>query len=276
MLPPSWKSESEETAKEAINADTEQRQPQQNNAASNISAAIKTLSDAQNTQTAHEDWHQKINVSLSGITILLVFLTAIFTGLSWCAFRDQLSEMKRVYGPIKEQADAARDAMIATSRAWLAPRVATFAKELSLHQPWSITVAYGNVGKEPGLGFVAQEDFGSVGVPKPSESWYSVFPKTTLKDVCARTTASDEGLTIYPSGPIDHRYGVSGNLDAFDITQDILDGTKVMFIHGCFAYRTVGTPHKSEYCFLLVPLGDSKNKTQTFSSVSCIYGNNAN
>jgi hypothetical protein len=137
-------------------------------------------------------------------------------------------------------------------------------------------VIYGNVGKEPALGFAAQEDFGSVEIPKPNDSWFNVFPKSTLKDVCGRFDASDGGLTIYPSGPSDHAYSVSGDRTIFAITTEILDGSRAMFIHGCFAYRTVGPPpHKSEYCFLLLPDGGTKAGQRTYHSISCVYGNNA-
>jgi hypothetical protein len=178
------------------------------------------------------------------------------------------------------QASLTSEQVIADRRAWLAPRVATFGKELGLHEPWSITVAYGNVGKEPALNFAAGEEFGSVPSPKPNESWYTVFPTTTLKYKCG--LPSDDGLTIYPSGPIEHRYTVDADARTFDITQDILDGTKIMFMHGCFVYDTVNTPHASEYCFLLVPLGDhsilsedQKRRPDSFRSTSCMYGNHA-
>jgi hypothetical protein len=119
MLPPSWKEEVQKAAEQAANADREQRQARINDAAANISAAIKTLSDAQNAQTGHEDRNQKINVRLNALTIFLVFLTVIFTGMSWWAFRDQLTEMRKVYDPISASANAAKDSLIASQRAWV-------------------------------------------------------------------------------------------------------------------------------------------------------------
>lgn len=268
MLPSSWKSEIQKTVEETTNSSDAERKARETEQSAAIASQLAALVNQLKGEEERVEQPKQIKKWTDAITLGFVFLTVIFTGLSWCAFRDQLGvfkeqlgEMQRVYGPIKEQADAAKGAMIATSRAWLAPRVATFAKELGLHQPWDITVAYGNVGKEPGLGFVAHEEFGSVAAPKPAKSWYSVFSKDTLKDVCTGTIASDNGLTIYPSGPIDHRYNVSADLRTFDVTQDILDGTRIMFIHGCFAYRTVGSPHKSEYCFLFVPVGDIQNNS---------------
>lgn len=110
MLPPSWKGEVQKTVEETANANREQRKAEQNNAAAQIAASIKILSDAQETQTSHEDRNDKKNRAISVVTLGLVFLTVIFTGLSWCAFRDQLSEMQKVYPHIKESADAAKTA----------------------------------------------------------------------------------------------------------------------------------------------------------------------
>jgi hypothetical protein len=110
MLPPSRKGKAKKTVEEATNADSKQWQAQQNSAATSIFDAIIALRDAQQAQTCHEDRNDKKNRALSVVTIGLVFLTVIFTGLSWCAFRDQLEEMQRAYGPIKESADAAKKA----------------------------------------------------------------------------------------------------------------------------------------------------------------------
>jgi ribosomal protein S20 len=55
MLPPSWKSEVQKAIEESADAAREQRQAEQDDASTKISAAIKTLSDAQITQTSHEN-----------------------------------------------------------------------------------------------------------------------------------------------------------------------------------------------------------------------------
>jgi hypothetical protein len=273
MLPPSWKSELEKLVLEENNREEQSKQTTQDADITAGLVAIKQQLETANEQQASAESRQK---RFDIFTALFVFATALFTGLSWWVFSGQLTEMKQVYKPIKEQADITRDAMIASSRAWLAPRNAFFIKELGLNQPWSITVIYGNVGKEPALGFAAQEDFGSVEIPKLNESWFSVFPKSTLGDVCGRFNASDGGLTIYPSGPTDHSYSVSGDRSTFDVTTEILQGTRVMFMHGCFAYKTVGPPpHKSECCFLFIPDIDPKTGQKTYRSISCMYGNNA-
>jgi hypothetical protein len=109
-LPPSWKGEVQKTIEETAQANRSQRETQTNNAAAQIATAIESLRDAQNTQTSREDSNAKINTALNGVTIFLVSLTVVFTGLSWCAFRDQLTETQRVYPEIKKSADAAKTA----------------------------------------------------------------------------------------------------------------------------------------------------------------------
>src|ERR1700688_288715 len=110
MLPPSWKSEVQKAVEEATAADRDQRKAEQNEASANFAAAINSLRDTQTAQTNSEDSNEKKNQAINKATLVLVAFTVLFTGLSWSAFRNQLTEMQKVYGPIKESADAARDA----------------------------------------------------------------------------------------------------------------------------------------------------------------------
>jgi uncharacterized protein YecT (DUF1311 family) len=119
MLPPSWKSEVQKALEESVNADREKRQTQQDDAATKIAAALETISNAQDRQTSHQDSSSKKNLALNVVTITLVFLTVIFTYKSWRTFDAQLGEMQRAYGPIKDQAEATKAALIAGQRAWI-------------------------------------------------------------------------------------------------------------------------------------------------------------
>src|SRR5258708_1153626 len=154
-----------------------------------------------------------------------------------------------------------------TNRALLSPTAAGIRGGIDIDQPFSYFVSYGNIGKGPAYGFAAQEDIGTVEAPEPQASWYTVFPKNTLKDVCKRTSASDDAGVIYPSGPRDHRYTATASPEEFKITPEILNGAKIIFVHGCFAYKTFILERKSEYCFLFSP-------RDNFSALRCPYGNN--
>jgi hypothetical protein len=174
MLPPSWKSEVQKTVEETANADRENREAQNNDAAAKIAAAIDTLSNAQQTQTSHEDRNEKINVGMAILTIFLVFLTVVFTGLSWLAFREQLAEMKKVYGPVSDQADAAKKAaeatvkaadaatkqsensdkaLIESQRAWVGPTNAKVDGAIEIGKPVTILTEYLNSGRGPAINF---------------------------------------------------------------------------------------------------------------------------
>lgn len=159
--------------------------------------------------------------------------------------------------------------LVAANRAWLTPVLAQPDGAPKAGKPFGYYVKYGNVGKEPAIGFVAQEELGTVNAPAPQTSWYTVFRRSALKDVCGRTTASDEGGVVYPSGLRDYTYAVS--TPALNITPDIENGSKIIFAHGCFAYKTFGRERKSEYCFVFLKAEDGRS----FVSALCPYGNSA-
>ncbi len=142
-------------------------------------------------------------------------------------------------------------------RAWLAPGLMEFVGG-------KVIVRFGNVGRSPAIGFVAQEESGIIKSPK-AESLYSVFPKTLLTDVCARTKATtDGGGVIYQSVARDHQYQVPISIKPLGA-----DGLFAVYVHGCFAYLSGGVEHKAEYCFLLWRDGKRVARSQ------CPYGNNA-
>jgi hypothetical protein len=122
MLPPSWKREVQKTVEEATERSSEEGERRQREQSSAIASTLATLIDHFKRQAEKDEGHNKIKIFTDALTIALVFGTALFTALSWLAFRDQLvvfekqlHEMEKAYGPIQQSADAARDA--ATSNA---------------------------------------------------------------------------------------------------------------------------------------------------------------
>src|ERR1700691_5487507 len=105
-LPPSWKTEIKETIEEAANADRQQREAEQNNASANITAAIKALANAQIAQTSSEDTNEQKDRAISWVTLFLVFLTVVFTFLTWRTLSGQLEEMRSAGEQTKQLIDA--------------------------------------------------------------------------------------------------------------------------------------------------------------------------
>jgi hypothetical protein len=202
---------------------------------------------------------------------ILTFVGGAVGGLQYLIFKgqlrimaDQLAEMRStgtqtdaLIIEAKRSADAANQAAIAATkqsidaekalilanRAWLTPVGLALDEELQTGGPLNYTVTFGNVGKEPAIDFVAQEDWGIVDNPR-GDSLYKIFPRSTLKDVCRRTGASASGGIQYPSGLRDYKYRVSTT--ALEITRDVERGAKVVFINGCFAYRTFDKGNRYE------------------------------
>ena len=157
--------------------------------------------------------------------------------------------------------------LVAANRAWITPASAYLHSAPTVGNSLGYHVRYGNLGKEPAIGFAAQEDLDTIDAPVPQASLYTVLPKNRLKDVCARTHAATEGSVVYPSGLRDYTYSVF--TDRL-ITPDIQGGSKVVVAHGCFAYQTFQREHKSEYCFIFLNTvhGD-------LEGVDCPFGNTA-
>src|ERR1700730_1997228 len=117
MLPPSWKSEVQKAVEEAANRDAHKREASEAEKSAAITSQLSALVDQLEGQEEREKRPKQIKIWTDFITLILVALTAVFTGLAWWVFRGQLhvfegqfTEMQKVYGPIKESADAATSA----------------------------------------------------------------------------------------------------------------------------------------------------------------------
>jgi hypothetical protein len=269
MLPPSWKSEVQKAVDEKIDADRGQRQAQQNDASTKIAAAIKALSDAQNTQTEHDDRNEKTNVKLAILTIFLVFLTVVFTGASWWVFSGQLTEMKSAGEQTKQlietnaklveaatkQAEAAtenakisRDSYIASQRAWVGPRNARIDAAPVVGKDLTIFVDYGNSGREPAIEMVYDTDpFTATEEENTNGKVTAHVNSFTAK--CKVMWKPGEAGVVYPSAGLSTGYALTRVLDNSLIDDDVISGAKYIVIDGCFSYKTAETIHRSWFCY---------------------------
>ncbi len=178
-----------------------------------------------------------------------------------------------LFGTLKEtqrSSDIATNALIASSRSWLTPVRASIITPLDTTSNFGFDIIYSNTGKEPALAFTANEEVGEV--PKPNGSWFTVFHRDTIKDICTQTIPATE-ITVYPTSDT-HVYEVRTDKP---LSQEVIDGTKIQWVHGCFGYFSPvseKTIHKSEYCFLFIP--GTLSGSRVYESASCMYGNKAN
>jgi hypothetical protein len=267
-----------------------QRKAEENDAGTKIAASIKTLSDAQSTQTAHEDRNESINVVLAAVTIFLVFSTVVFTGLSWWTFHNQLKEMKssaeqtnkiieantKLAEAAAKQADAAsenaqtaRDSYLASQRAWVGPRNAKIAAVPVADKDLPIVLEYGNTGREPAVetvydvdAFTATEDEDNGG---KTAQRINAFIKT-----CIAMWKPDEASVVYPSAGLSANYVLTKTLDKSFIDDDVVSGNKIIILSGCFVCKTSQSIHRSWFCYFY-----KANKTEIANWNICKTGNNA-
>src|SRR5271163_2828083 len=94
------------------------------------------------------------------------------------------------WGAMVESNRINKRTMIAANRAWLAPITVEledgFAQSGRLH----FTVQFGNVGKEPAIDFVAQQEIGFIFRPTANQNLYDIFPEAKITDVCKGTQSS--------------------------------------------------------------------------------------
>jgi len=265
MLPPLWKSEIQKAIEETANSDREQRQTEHNDAAAKIVTAINALSDAQKAQTSSEDRNEKKDRAISVATLALVFLTVVFTFLTWIVLSGQLEEMKKLYEPARQQAEAAKTAadaatkqsqnteraIIEGQRAWVGPISAKIDGTVELGKPVKVVIGIQNTGREPGKNFrfIPEPDYAT-----DQDSAVDQRIATTLR-FCMRMPSLAYGQVIYPSSGFGTGFDFTIEFAGDKIDQSAIDGDKTLIAQGCITYDTFGATHHSGFCYFF------KNKT---------------
>jgi hypothetical protein len=291
MLPPSWKSEVQKAAEETANTDRQQREAEQNNAATDVTAAINALADAQKAQTSSEDSNEQKDRAISWVTLFLVFLTVIFTFLTWRTLSGQLDEMKSAGEQTKhlidangqladaankqataaaENAKTAHDAYVASQRAWVGPRNAKSSSAPTADKDLSILLEYGNTGREPAIETVYDTDV-FTGTPEEDKNGTAAARISGFIGKCKVMWKPDQAAVVYPSvGLSAANYTLNRVMDKSDIDDDVISGAKFIFFSGCFAYKTTETIHRSWFCYFF-----KAGKTDINNWAICQTGNGA-
>src|SRR4051794_23671300 len=139
------------------------------------------------------------------------------------------------------------DEMRAARRAWLAPQSARSDKAPAVGRTFEVSVLTQNSGAEPAVDIfadaapfaVALSDAGSPSVDR------------SIRDAlnhCLATKPGDRTRVVYPNpAGANDRTTLSVKRELID--WDVLYGTKILVVPGCYAYRTGGQTHHSAFCF---------------------------
>jgi hypothetical protein len=250
-------------------------------------ALIKAISVEGRANRAEEKREDRGKTRRERATIFLLALTC--GAILW-----QVHEMIKVYGPIKDQADAAKlsaDAakvaseaataqgaamtsqsevaksaaetaqqnMVAAQRAWVGPVSARLDGVLTKGHDIDIVITYVNTGREPARALTSTTDQFVADV-KDNET----LSKRVDNDLAECEAASGVAATevVYPAvglgGGNERRVTIHGE----DVDDDLISGGKAIILPGCFTYLTFSEVRHSAYCFFYKA---NQTKTQQFN-----------
>lgn len=242
-------------------------------------AALKEEGLASRAEERREDSAKRFR---EWITIILLLATVIAVG--W-----QVNEMIKVYGPIKDQAEAqqrAADAAKAQSvaankqtentgkaleqgqRAWVGPGSATIDAAPTVGKPIIASITYQNTGREPARDFIYNANPIAVSASDDADGKLAAQISQYMKR-CFATPSRENAGVVYPStgfGGSTLSITYKGNL----VDQAMVDSKKLLIIQGCFAYRTFEKVHHSAFCYFW------RSDTSKAPNLNiCANGNNA-
>ena len=147
-----------------------------------------------------------------------------------------------------------------SQRAWISPFAALHDGPLQAGKAFPIRITYQNTGKEPAIDVSDNYYGGFADMIETNKGWDSlaVPPNHSCDGVKPRKGQ----WVVYPSA-INQRQFVAAP-DKVD--QSLINGTKALYIHGCFVYRTFGKTHRSSYCFYLEPVPDYPSEKWQFKN----------
>jgi hypothetical protein len=213
MLPPSWKREVQKAVEETANASGERQKAENEKNTAEITAAIEGFVHAYSAQHNKPKRKDKIKRVLNVATVVLLFGTAIFTGLGWWIFRGQLGEMIRAY-----------DFADANAKRQLRPNVLPVDGAVSLHGNTAYTATFNlkNTGQTPAF---SVSNWAATKVDFSDVSMSGTVRRFARQEVEREVSSTDLGSGL--------SYSISrnGTLLPTDL-DDLISGKKVFWMWG--------------------------------------------
>jgi phage pi2 protein 07 len=163
------------------------------------------------------------------------------------AAKSQSETMTRQAETAAKQADTAAQAIIGSQRAWVGPTNASFASEPAIGKEIEILVQYQNTGREPALNFVANALPYTASLAEDADGTVTRKLSQDMES-CKAIKTWQGGSVAYPStGFTSYNFNLKTKDDLVD--EAITKGEKIIFLQGCFVYRTFDVPRHSYFCF---------------------------
>lgn len=142
----------------------------------------------------------------------------------------------------KVTAQTAHEQMVANSRAWVGPNNGLLKAAPVLGQELDVTIQYQNTGRAP-----ATDVFTDVKTDiKPDGS--GIANQVVGYSNSCKATGIGNGV-VYPTVGLGGGYQLNTSIAGPQIAQAVIDGKDLVWVYGCFVYRTLGEVHRSSFCF---------------------------
>jgi hypothetical protein len=195
-----------------------------------IPAHIYAVANKLEAYQRQQERSERRRAAREKLTIGGIFITAFLAlGQGWI-FYNQLEEMRE------------------ERRAWVGPLSAGFPNGLpQVGNPGTVTVQYHNTGREPAIDVFADlspyvvtltEDQQGVSATHIAE--YVGRCRATQPVIGSQVVFPTTGFSAYTTARI-----IEGEL----IDWNIMYGTSLIFITGCYVYTTLGIIHRTSFCF---------------------------
>jgi hypothetical protein len=195
-----------------------------------ISAHIYAVANKPEAYQRQQERSERRRAAREKLTIGGIFITAFLAlGPGWI-FYNQLEEMRE------------------ERRAWVGPVSAGFPTRLpQVGNAAFAVVQYHNTGREPAIDvfsdlspYIATLEDDNQGIPRQHIAEYV--------DRCRAMSPIIGSQVVFPTASFSS-YTTSRTIEGNLIDWNVLYGTNLIFVTGCYVYNTLGTTHRTSFCF---------------------------
>jgi hypothetical protein len=204
--------------------------------------AVSRPQRCETTRMRERDWIDKATFWLQVLGLFILVVYAVATIAIWRA-------NKKAADAATSAANTARDTLVASSRAWIAPNTASFTSKIAEHVPMSWGVQYSNTGKSPALDVHPIWSLQQVPVSKFEDNTFNAFIEADkASDACTHLGTAPGADVVYPDQPNGYKLIFTNHQPEW-VNSDVLSGNTAVVLQMCFAYKTMGEVHHTSFCY---------------------------
>ncbi|HEV2162453.1 MAG TPA: hypothetical protein VGR52_09520 [Stellaceae bacterium] len=141
----------------------------------------------------------------------------------------------------------AQETLVESSRAWLGATDASIDGVPTVGKDITATIVYVNPGRQP-----ARDVYSDVTkfFATPIDDIRGVIKNTILNYVtkCIATPTQPNGQIVFPSTGFSTQV-ITKKILKDSVDADVVSGSKIVYLQGCFAYLTFEKPHHTAFCY---------------------------